>query len=398
MDRRALRNRLLLALTAIGLLVALGVLLRPAPIPVDVARVEAGAMAVSIDEQGETRSHDRFVVSAPVAGRLARIELHDGDKVATGQVVASIAPLPLSARELNEINARIAATEAARSEAEQRLRRATNDAQQASREYERVRKLAADGFVSGQAAEQARATSQAATLEAEAARARVEVTVADIRAARAALTGVPVPKAAAAAPLAVRAPGAGRVLRINDPSERVVATGEPLMTIGDLKGLEVVVDVLSTEATRIQPGMPVWIEGWGGTAPLRAVVRLVEPYAATKLSALGIEEKRVKVIADLAEVPPSLGDGYRVKARIVVWQADSVLKIPLSALFRCEQKWCVYVVESGRARRQDVQVGEKNLADAQVLGGLAAGQTVIRYPGNDIAEGARVRVPPAQGR
>ena len=184
----------------------------------------------------------------------------------------------------------------------------------------------------------------------------------------------------------------GRILRIHDPSERVVAAGTPLLTIGNLGGLEIVVELLSSEAVKVAPGMPVLVEGWGGDRALRAKVRRVEPYAVTKVSALGIEEKRVNVIADFVDPPGPIGDGFRVTARIVTWQADKVLKVPASALFRCASAWCVFVVEEGRARRRSIEVGHRNLVEAEVNRGLVAGERVIRYPGNEVGDGARVRL------
>lgn len=185
---------------------------------------------------------------------------------------------------------------------------------------------------------------------------------------------------------------AGRILRIADASERVVTAGTALLSIGNLGALEVVIELLSSEAVKVAPGMPVLLEGWGGNQALRAQVRRVEPYAVTKVSALGIEEKRVNVIADFVDPPGAIGDGFRVTARIVTWQADKVLKVPASALFRCAPAWCVFVVEDGRARRRSIEVGHRNLGEAEVTGGLSAGQTVVRYPGNDVTDGARVRL------
>ncbi|HEU4844057.1 MAG TPA: HlyD family efflux transporter periplasmic adaptor subunit [Burkholderiaceae bacterium] len=383
---------ILLAAGALALAGALGAVLWPAPLEVDGATVQAGPMEVTVDDQGETRTHDRFVVSAPVAGRLARIVLHDGDAVAEHQLLARIAPLPLSVRESDEIHARIAAAEALQREAEQRLRHAGEDLAQARRELARMRQLVQQGFVAAQAAEQARTAEVAAASEAEAARFRLRAAAAEVRLAR---SGLGAPRAAgpgAAPQVEVRAPMAGRILRIGDASERVVAAGAPLLTMGDVGGLEIVVPLLSSEAVKVAPGMPVRLEGWGGERPLLARVSRVEPYAVTKVSALGIEEKRANVIADFVDPPGPIGDGYRVIARIVTWQAAQVLKLPSSAMFRCAGAWCVFAVEGGRARRRVVELGHRNQAEAEVLKGLAPGQTVVRYPANEVADGARVRV------
>ncbi|HQN12639.1 MAG TPA: efflux RND transporter periplasmic adaptor subunit [Quisquiliibacterium sp.] len=380
-------KRVLLAVVAIALVALLVVLWMPSPVEVDAADVQAGPMRVTVDDQGETRSHDRFVLSAPVAGRLARIALHDGDAVTGGQVVAEIAPLPLSTREREEIVARVAAADALQREAEQRVRHADEDLAQAQRELERTRRLFAEKFVAPQAAERAQNLERTAASEAEAARQRARAAAADVQAARAGLAAT-----RAGGLVQVRAPTAGRILRVHDASERVVAAGTPLMVVGDLARLEVVVELLSSDAVKVAAGMPVLIDGWGGDRALRATVRRVEPYAVTKVSALGIEEKRVNVVADFVDPPGAIGDGYRITARIVVWQAEQVLKVPVSALFRCAEAWCVFVVDGGRARRRTVEIGQRNLTEAEVRAGLEAGMRVIRYPSNAVEEGVRVNV------
>lgn len=380
-------KRILIALGAAALVTVVVVLLLPEPIEVDTGRVQRGAMQVTVDDQGETRSHDRYVLTAPVAGRLLRIELHDGDAVQDNQLVARIAALPLSLRESGELHARVASALAAQREADQRLKAATENHVQAVRELDRVSRLVKDGFMSPQAAEQARNAEINAASEVEAARFRVRAAAADVRVARSGLGASHAPGGL----VDVRSPLMGQILRIPDASERIVAAGTPLMTLDDLHHLEVVVELLSTEAVKVAPGMPVLIEGWGGDRALRAKVRRVEPYAVTKVSALGIEEKRVKLLADFVDAPDHLGDGYRVTARVVIWQSPNVLKVPASALFRCEKNWCVFAVEGGRAHVRRVDIGQRNVNEAEVRSGLSDGQIVIRYPSNDLADGARVR-------
>lgn len=387
-------RRILYAAVVLGALAWLGWVFRPVPIAVETARVDRGPMEVTIDERGEMRSHDRFTIAAPVAGRLMRIEVHDGDRFDENRVLALIAPLPLGPRERDEWTARVAAAEALQREAEERARHAEASLAQARRERTRVEKLVADGFVSPQAAEQARIAETIAINDAEAARHRARSAAAEVRVARAALIGPPAPNGEAGGPAAlvpVRAPVAGRVLRIVDPSERVVAAGTPLMTIADLSRLEAVIEMLSTDAVRVRPGMPVLVDGGAGAAPLGASVRLVEPFAFTKVSALGIEEKRTRVIADLHEAPGPLGDGYRIEASVVLWRAEDVLRVPASAVFRCGEGWCAFVVEDGRARRREVELGQRNALQAQVLKGLGEGEHVVRYPSNDLDDGARVQ-------
>lgn len=375
-------------LAALAVLALIAVLFRPEPLRVDLGQVQKGSMQVTVDEQGETRAHDRFVVTVPVAGRLTRIELHDGDEVKKNQVVAQIAPLPLSVQARSEQEARIAAAKSQQREAEERVRHAQEDLDQARRESRRVERLVKDGFMSGQAAEQARNAEITIANEVEAARFRVKAAAAEARLAESGLMAV---QGGTGALFSVKAPVAGRILRIPDPSERVVAAGAPLLTLGDLSKLEVVIELLSSEAVKVKPGMPVMLDGWGGNQTLKAKVQRVEPYAFTKVSALGVEEKRTNVVADFVDAPQALGDGYRVNAHIVIWAADDVVKVPASALFRCAEAWCAFTVGNGRAQRRIVKVGHSNAQEAEVIGGLEPGETVIRHPANQIEEGARVK-------
>ena len=386
--RRQIALGAALALAAVLLALAL----RPSPIDVDVAVVERGPLRVTVDEDGETRAHDRFVVSAPVAGRVSRIDLREGDSVGQNQVVAEIGALPLSAREREEQLSRIAAAEAVQREAAERVRHAEADAAQARRERARAESLAQKGFVSEQQREQAAVLETTSANELEAARFQVRAASADLAAARAALLAIEGATAGEGARVLVRAPVAGKILRIPERSERVVAAGTPLLTLGDPTGLEVVADVLSTAAVKIQPGMPVLLEGWGGDHPLRARVRLVEPYAFTKVSALGVEEQRVNVIADFVDPPGPLGDAFRVDVKVVVWESPDVLRVPTSALFRRGDRWAVFVVDGGRARSRELEIGQRSALEAEVRSGLTAGERVVRYPPNELADGVRVRV------
>ena len=375
----------------LAILAGFGLLFVPGPVPVEVTRVGIGPLQVTVDEDGETRAHDRFIVSAPVAGRVARIELHEGDPIARDQVVAELWPLPLSAREREEQLARISAVEAQLREASERIRQARASHEQARRERTRMEKLAAGGFVAQQEAEQARLAETTSANEVEAARFRERAVEADLKAARAALLALDTTRGSGARVI-VRAPAAGKVLRIPEKSERVVAAGAALITVGDPNRIEIVVDLLSTDAVKVKAGMPVLLEGWGGDQPLRARVRMVEPYGFTKVSALGVEEQRVNVIADFVDAMGSLGNGYRVEAKIVIWSSDRVLKIPVSALFRQGEEWAVFVVEGGRAKRRHIQLGRRGSLEAEVTQGLIPGETIIRHPSNDLMDGARVKV------
>ena len=388
----ASRRKLLYA--ALGA-VALGLIVWgfvPNPVPVEVSVVERGPLQVTADEDGETRAHDRYVVSAPVAGRISRIELHEGDALGAGQVVTQLWPIPLSAREREEQLARIAAAEALVREAQERVRHAAADYEQAKRERQRVDKLVREGFISPQGAEQARVMESTSANEVRAARFRARSAQADAQAARAALRALDGARDGRPIAIPVRSPVDGKVLRIPDKSERVVGPGAPLVIVGDPSQLEVVIDLLSTEAVKVKPGMSVLLEGWGGERPLKARVRVVEPLAFTKVSALGVEEQRVNVIADFVDPPGALGDAYRIEARVVLWSSDDVLKVPASALFRHGETWSAFVVQGARARRRDVQIEHRGALEVEVIKGLTAGEQVIRHPSNDVEDGGRVRV------
>ena len=383
---RKILYTVVLAAAAAGVVV----LFLPAPIDVDVAPVTNGPLVVTIDEDGETRAHDRYVVSAPVSGRVSRIELHEGDTVKQAQVVAEIWPVPLSARERDEQLARIASAEALSREATENVRRAGIEHEQAQRERERMQTLVRDGFVSPQAAEQTIVAESISANALDAARFHARSAAADLRAAKAAQLAIAA-KPGSRAAVRLESPVSGKVLRIPEKSERVVTSGTPLLILGDAGKLEIVIDVLSNEAVKIKPGMQVLIEGWGGDEPLHAKVSVVEPYAFTKVSALGVEEQRVNVIADFVGSHAALADAYRVEARVVVWRSDNALKAPASALFRKQDGWAAFVFSDGRAQMREVTVGRRTAFEVQVLSGLEAGERTVLHPSNDITDGARLR-------
>jgi HlyD family secretion protein len=364
--------------------------LRPAPIPVETAAVQIGPLQVTTEEQGETRTHDRFVVAAPVGGRLLRVLLRDGDTVTENQAVATLAPVPLSAREREELAARVASAEASQRSAEAQLSHVMEDLAQAQRESTRLEELFSRALASRQQFEQAQ--NSAVTLEKEvtAARYRVKSAEADVRGARASLIALDGKSHGEGATVTIRAPAAGHVLRVLEPSERVVTAGTPILVLGDLEHMEVMMEMLSSEAVKVSAGMPAVLDGWGGEQPLNARVRLVEPFAFTKISALGVEEKRTRVILDFLDSPAPLGDGYRVTGRIVIWSAPRVLKAPIASLFRCGTEWCVFVVDGGRAQRREIRIGHRNAVEAEVLSGLRANERIVRHPPNELSGGARV--------
>lgn len=362
----------------------------PKPVPIDVGGVERGFMRVTLDEEGEVRAYNRYIVAMPVPGRLLRLGLRQGDAVKAGDVVARIAPLPLSEREREEQVARVAAARALQLEAQQQVIKAAARFEQARRERERAEKLVEDRFVAPQAAEQFRVAETAAAKDLDAARFRERSAAADVRIAEAGLVALRAQDASGRAVIDVPAPVTGQVLQIPDRSERVLAAGAPIMTLGDPSRFEIVVDYLTTDAVRIQPGMTMLLAGWGGGETLKARVRVVEPGAFTKISALGVEEQRTNVVADFVDPPGPLNDGYRVESRVVLWEADSALKVPVASLFRVGDDWAVFVVDGDRVRRRVVTIGHRNAVDAEVARGLEEGALVVRHPPSELEDGARV--------
>lgn len=358
----------------------------PSPRMVETARLGRGPVQVAIEEDGETRAVDRYGVAAPVAGRLLRVVLREGDAVKAGQVVAEIAPLPLSEADRDLLEAKLEAAKALKLEADERVRRAEADAAQAERERVRVADLVAKKFMADQALEQADVSVKTKAADLKAAKSRAVAAAAEVEAARATLVAV----RARAPTVRVASPVNGSVLRIAEKSERVVQPGTVLVTVGDPAALEIVIDVLSSDAVRVKPGMRMLITGWGGPE-VEAAVRLVEPAAFRKISALGVEEQRVNVIADFKAVPPRIGDAYRVDARIIVAEKADALRVPVGALFRRDGKWTVFQVTDGRLAARGVDVGLRGARDAEIVAGLAEGDEVVLYPGNDLADGARVK-------
>ena len=372
----------------IGLVVLAWALWRPNAIPVQTSKVVRGSMRVTVDEEGETRARDRFVVAAPIPGRMLRVELEQGDSVRKDQIVAKIRPLPLNQQQREEVLARVEAAEANKRQADARAERALEDYEQAQRELKRAEQL--EKIISKEELEQARNKGLTNTKELEAAKFSAEAAASEVKVARAGLVGI---EGGGAQPMviSIHSPVSGCVLQVVEKSERVVQAGASLLVVGDPKRLEIVTDVLTTDAVNIKPGAPVELQGWGGDHPLHAKVRLVEPAGFTKVSALGVEEKRVNVIADFVDSPEKLGDGYRVEASIVTWEGSDVLKVPGSAVFREPAGWSVFVIEGGRAHQRAVKIGHRNQAETEILDGLTVGEEVILHPSNQLHDGIRVQ-------
>lgn len=357
-------------------------------LPVEVSEVRLDTLRVLVEEEGRTRARDRYVVAAPVTGRLQRIDMREGDAVGAGEVLARLTPAPEDARARAVTQAQVDAAEARRTQLAAEAERAMAAAAQARREAERREELAAAGALSPEQMEQARLQASTATRAAEASASAVDAAAADVRAMRASLQGSDPSGGGPAVP--VTAPSAGRVLRVLEESERVVPAGTPLLEIAGASGLEVVVDVLSADAVRITSGDPVLVNEWGGDRTLHGRVRLVEPAAFTEVSALGVEEQRVNVIVDLVDLPAGLGAGFRVEAAVVVWEGVDVLTVPTSSLFQRDGAWHLFALEGGRARLRRLELGQRSADAAQVLDGVEVGEEVILFPSSDVRDGVRV--------
>jgi HlyD family secretion protein len=386
-------KRVLLGVLALGLVGAIAAAYRPRPVPVDVEKVTRGVFEVTVTEPGKTRVMDRYIISAPVGGYLDRTLLRPGDAVEVGQVIArlgSLDPPLLDARSRAQADAQVRAALAAREQAEAVLKRAQTILEHARTEVARQEKLAEVGSISAQALETARFELRGRAQEELSAQSAVRIAEQQLEMARAARGRMEQQPRAEHEHLEIRAPVRGWVLRVMQESEGAVTPGAPLMEIGDQQNLEVVVDVLSQDAVRIRPGARVRIEHWGGDEPLAGRVRRVEPAAFTRTSALGVEEQRVNVLITLEEPVErrkALGDGYRVEARITLWEGADVVQVPESALFRQGERWAVFLAQDGKARLRPVKLGQRNGLRAQVLEGLVPGDTVIVHPGDSVKEG-----------
>jgi HlyD family secretion protein len=394
---RSKRFSLWLPLAAIGTLVLLGWALRPRAIRVDLGTVIRGPLTVEVVEEGRTRIRQRHVISAPLAGRLLRVTLRPGDAVEAGQtVIATLEPADsamLDSRTQAQAEARVKAAEAEQARTLPLLQRAQSEQAYAHTDLERARGLHAQASLSHQELDAAERREAAAAAELRSAEFAQRIADYEVELARAALLTSDARSTPLDARRPLRAPISGRVLRVFEESATVVPVGARLVEIGDPADLEVIVETLSTDAVRIPLGARVRIERWGGGAPLTARVRVVEPSGFTKISALGVEEQRVNVIADLTtpvEHRAALGDGFRVEARIVVDEVASALKVPVGALFRQDERWAVFAIAGGRARLRTVEIGRRNDAEAEIMAGLAPGETIVLHPGDSVREGRRV--------
>ncbi len=402
---RRFRNWILSIVALVALAAGIIHLFMPQPVPADFASVERGPLLVTIDEEAKTRVREVYVVSIPLTGLLKRIERHAGDSVQAGESILAVIqptdPTFLDVRSRSQAESTVRAAEAATALADAEVLRARAQLQFARADLERARRLAQRGTISERALEQAElevSTREAALINAEAA---LRVQTFELETARAALIAPGEgTREDATCCVTIRAAVSGKILRVIHESEGVVLAGTPLLEIGDPEDLEIVVELLSADALRIDEGAPVFIEEWGGSAVLNGRVSRVEPYAFTKVSALGVEEQRVKVMIDFVDPVEdwrALGHGFRVQARIVIWRDDDVLKLPVSALFREGADWAVFVASNeGRAVLRKVEIGRRNGVEAQVLAGLSENEAVVLHPSDRIEDGVRIEQRPAR--
>ena len=373
--------------TAAVVSLAIGYALREQPLPVETAVIDRAPMEVAISAEGRTRVQDRFVVSSPIEGRLGRMEVKQGHPIKKGTILTWIMPAPLEIRSERQREAALQAAEAELASAEARVAQARVNVDQAARELRRISALVESGIRPAQDLDALQSNEAAAQQELRAMTAIAAAESFHVEEIRSSLL-----KSSGQQAVAVRSPVNGVVLRVNQESERIVSAGSPLLEIGDPARLELVFEILSTDAVKVLPGADVVVRNWGEERRLPARVKLIEPGAFTKVSALGVEEQRVNVIAQFCEETPSLGDGYRVEGDLVIWRSQSSLQVPVSSLFRQSGEWNVFVVENEKAISRAIKIGQRNPQFAEVLEGLSKGDVVILYPDDRLAYGAQVTV------
>ena len=399
MATRKSRNVLMVGVAAL-VAMALVAAFWPQPTEVDLGTVERGAMRLTVDEEARTQVRDPYVVSTPIAGHLLRVDLQPGDRVIQGETIVArmlpTNPAALDIRTREQARAAIDSARAALRVAEADLNKARSDRDLAQTALERTRKLFEQGNVSQAALERAESAMRSAQAMVDTARAAISMRVADLNNAEANLISFDNIGQARSASEAIDlpAPITGVVLRVIRESETILPAGTPVLEIGDTANdLEVVVELLSSDAVRVAVGDPVEIDNWGGEDVLRGTVARIEPFGFTKFSALGVEEQRVNAVirfTDPPEIRAGLGHGFRVEARIIVWQNEDALIVPSSALFRHETGWAVFVARAGRAVLTPVEAGRNNGIRAQILDGLMDGDEVVLYPSATLVDGARI--------
>lgn len=390
-------NRLLLIAIAVATVGAIVYALLPQPVAVDLQPVQRGELIVTVDEEGQTRVRERYVVSSPLAGRLLRIELDPGDEVTAGKTLLAVLeptnPTLLDARSLAEAEARVKRAEKTLERADPDLEQAKVRYKYALSEFQRAQELREQRAITDTEYEEYELLERQRSEDLKAAQLAVQIASFELELAKAALIHTDPDEEAESPRVEIHSPIDGTVLKVLQESSAIVSPGTELLELGAPNDLEIEVDVLSSDAVKISPGDRVILEHWGGENPLNARVKRVEPQAFTKISALGVEEQRVYVIADFTdplELWSNLGDGYRVEARMVIWEKPDVLKVPTSALFRQGDDWAVFVDEGGVARARTVEIGRRNALESQVLSGIEENETVVMHPSDKVVDGVKI--------
>ncbi len=394
-------RKLTWGILAAGLVAALVWALWPQPQPVDLAAVTRGPMQGTIVAQGVTRVRAPTTLAAPITGNVTRSPVEIGDQVTAGETVVAIIqpanPALMDARARAQAEAAVVEAQAAVALAESNLAQAESALAHASAQLERGRALAARGTIPHRVLEDLEAAHRSAEQALNAARSQRDLNLAALARVQAQLMGPELDFDPDAAPgeccMRILAPQSGVVLAVTDRSARLVQAGAALLTIGDLDDMEIELDLLSTDAVRVPPAARAVIERWGGDDTLEAQLRRIEPAAFTRVSALGIEEQRVRLRLDLLTPPEArrgLGDGFRVTVRLIEWEAEGLLQVPQAALFQHAEGWAVFVDDGGTARLRQVQIGRQAGAQAEVIEGLTEGDDVVLYPGNALADGVSI--------
>jgi HlyD family secretion protein len=390
-----IKQKLIWVATGLAVLALLVWALTPTPREVETAQVTQGRFERAVQEDGKTRLRERYQVSAPLSGHLARISLKQGDDVAQDAPLASLwpsTPPMLDARSRAEQVAGTAALQAAWVRSQAMVERASTALAQAQADLQRSQSLEKQGFVAPARLETDRLSVQMREQELESTRQDAVAARFTLARSQAALGPVS-PITQAGSPYVVRSPLAGKVLKVLQPSAGMVMAGTPLLELGDPGRLEVVVDVLTEDAAQIRPGTPAQLANWGGET-LQGIVRRVEPSAFTKVSALGVEEQRVNTLIDILPPPASgsaLGDGFKLDVRILVQVIEDAVQVPVSALFPAGTRSALLLMEGGRAKLQEVDVEARNGVSAWIKSGLTVGDRVIVYPDSQLREGDRVK-------
>jgi HlyD family secretion protein len=384
------RTRGIALIVTLLLMAALAFVFRPSRVPVETEVIRTGHLQEIIEEEGKARMHDHFVLAAMVSGQLRRVDLHAGDNVKAGQTVAWIDPAPIDPRQRAVLEARVHAAQATKQQADAVAERVQAEYRQTEEDLARNKELYRHGIISKEAMDKVSTLAEITSRQRVGAEAGAQSAAYQVEETQSALLVYGQDRADL--PSSILSPVSGRILRLIEQSEKVVSAGTPIVEIGYSPRLEVVADFLTRDAVRIKPGMPAMFTDWGGDKPIPARVRMVEPGAFTKISALGVEEQRVNVLCDFAGSPETLKDAYHVEVQVIVWEAPDVLLVPSSAVFRLGNEWMVFTVRDGVAHSSPLQIGHRGENQWEVIKGLRVGDVVITHPGADVKDKARVSV------